>query len=135
MNKFTLGTETIRQNAISAINELPLDWSHEVVIRKAKSRRSQAQNRLLWVWMQYLEDEIGEKKELIHLYFKHKFIKKDDIRVFGEDVPVEVTTTKLTVKEFTSYLENIELYVMENLGYSFPVDDEYREAMGKNASK
>jgi hypothetical protein len=79
--------------------------------------------------MKYLEDEIGEKKEQIHLYFKHKFIKKDDIRVFGEDVPVEVTTTKLTVKEFTGYLENIELFVMENLGYSFPIDDDYKQAM------
>ena len=128
--RFVLGSELIRDNAISEVLSVPLDWTHEVIIRKAKSKRSLIQNRLYWVWMQYLEDEIGEKKELIHLYFKHKFIKKNDIQVFGEDVPVEVTTTKLSVKDFTSYLENIELFVMQNLGYSFPIDEDYRQAKG-----
>lgn len=127
--KFIIGTDKIRDNVIHEISNLPLDWSHEVVLQKAKSKRSQVQNKLYWIWLGYLEDEIGEKKELIHLYFKHKYLKKDDIEVFGHDVPVEVTTTKLTVKEFTGYLENIELFVMENLGYSFPIDDNYKLAM------
>jgi hypothetical protein len=52
--------------------------------------------------------------------------------VFGEDVPVEVTTTKLSVKDFTSYLENIELFVMQNLGYAFPIDEDYKQAKINN---
>jgi hypothetical protein len=128
---FNLGTELIQQNAISAILELPLDWSHEVVIRKAKSKRNLAQNALYWRWMEYLQDEIGETKEMLHLYFKHKYLKRDDISVLGQQVPVEVTTTKLSVKEFTDYLQNIELFVMDKMGYSFPVCDDYREVFRK----
>lgn len=130
--KFNLGTELIQQNAISAILELPLDWSHEVVIRKAKSKRSLSQNALYWRWMKYLQDEIGETKEMLHLYFKHMFLKKDDLCVLGEYVPQEVTTKKLTVKEFTDYLQNIELFVMDKMGYSFPVCDDYKTVFRKD---
>jgi hypothetical protein len=129
--KFVLGSDLIQQNAISAILELPLDWSHEVVIRKAKSKRSISANNLYWVWLTYLQDEIGETKEMLHLYFKHKYLKRDDISVLGQQVPVEVTTTKLSVKEFTDYLRNIELFVMDKMGYSFPVCDDYREVFKK----
>ena len=129
--KFNLGTDLIQQNAISAILELPLDWSHEVVIRKVKSKRGRVQNDLYWVWMTYLQDEIGETKENLHFYFKHRFLKKDDLCVLGEYVPVEITTTKLTVKEFADYLTSIELFVIDKMGYSFPVNDDYRQAFGK----
>lgn len=134
MTRFIIGTPIIRDNAISAILDLPMDYSHEVVIRKAKSKRSQAQNKLYWKWMELLANETGYTKPQWHEFFKAKFIlpKIEMITMFDKTIPSQTpTTTKESVKEFTDYLNEIELWVMDNMGYSFPVDDDYRKAMEK----
>jgi hypothetical protein len=123
--KFNLGTELIQQNAISAILELPLDWSHEVVIRKAKSKRHDMQNRLMWAWFTLLQDETehGYIKENWHEFFKVKFIKPEMemIYMYGIETPSgAVTTTDKGVKEFAKYLEKIDFWVVTELGYTFP---------------
>ena len=131
MSKFILYTEHIQQNAISALLGVPLDGSHEVIIRKAKSKRSVLQNALYWKWLGCLANETGYTPDQWHEYFKAKFIasKTEMITMFDKTVPEKpVTTTRESVKEFTEYLNEIELWVMDNMGYSFPQDDDYRRA-------
>jgi hypothetical protein len=135
MGRYIIGTEVIRGNCISAVLDLPLDYSHEVIIRKAKSKRSLQANKLYWKWLQYLADETGYTREQWHEYFKAKFIapKTEMITMFDKTVPEKpVTTTRESVKEFTEYLNEIELWVMDNMGYSFPQDDDYKTAMRKD---
>ena len=132
MKRYVVGTPLIRDNAISDIRDLPLDYSHEVIIRKAKSKRSLQQNALYHKWCELLANETGYTKAQWHEYFKAKFIapKTEMITMFDKTVPEKpVTTTRESVKEFTEYLNEIELWVMDNMGYSFPQDDDYRNAM------
>ena len=129
--KFTLTTETVQQNCIDYLLNVNLDGKTQVQFSAVKSKRGRVQNDLYWVWMTYLQDEIGETKENLHFYFKHRFLKKDDLCVLGEYVPVEITTTKLTVKEFADYLTSIELFVIDKMGYNFPVCDDYKTVFRK----
>lgn len=131
-DRFILRTPLIRDNAIQAVKDLPLDGTHEVVIQAHKSKRSRAQNDLMWTWFELLANETGYTKDNWHEYFKAKFIAPETemLVMFDKTIPSqEVTTTKKNVKQFTEYLQRIELWVMDNMGYSFPVTDDYKLAM------
>lgn len=130
--KYVIGSQNICDNAIRAIADLPMDWSHEVIIQPSTRKRTLDQNNLYFYWLGLLADETGYTKNQWHEFFKETFIKPkiEMITMFDKKIPEKrTTTTRENVGEFIEYLQEIELWVMDNLGYSFPVDDDYRKAM------
>lgn len=119
--------ELQRSTAVEAIQSLPLDkgpW--EVVIRKAKTKRSNDQNSLHWKRLDiirlHVADSTGQfySAEELHEYFKKKFLPVRFIDIDGEQVKVSRTSTKLTTSEFSEFMDHIDRYCIEHLNLYLP---------------
>lgn len=78
-----------------------------ISIDKNIDLRSTQQNRFYWLYLQVIEDETGENADDLHEYFKRKFLPPRFIKIFGKEIKLPATTTKLDKLEFTNYLEKI----------------------------
>jgi len=99
--------------------------------------RSQKQNKLYWLWLKVIEDETGQPKDDyleagkwhkgLHTRFKCDFIDKEFYKDGSQKIP---STKKLKVKEFSDYLERLDIYSAE-LGIKLPQPiDLYYQSMG-----
>lgn len=147
--------ESIRGNAIEAINLIPFSPLHEIVIRPYHQDRTTAQNSLMWKWLTDIGNSLGETKDAVHIRYKGKFLVpiyiRDDPdyaatiesvrkvhRMGGKveaialyDAIVKLTsTTTATTAQFTEYLEDIE-HDAAGIGIILPrPEDRYYLAMG-----
>jgi hypothetical protein len=83
-------------------------------------RRTIDQNKLYWVWLTLLEEETGQPKEDIHAYFKKQFLSRV-ATINGKKETLIGSTTELSTKEFTEYLEkvaNMAALPMEDGGFN-----------------
>jgi hypothetical protein len=71
------------------------------------------QNSLLWLWLQCISDETGNDTETLSLYFKKKFLPWRPVDVFGEEVAQVQHTSGLDSKEFTTYLDKIKEFALQ----------------------
>jgi len=94
---------------------------YEILVKKQK--RTSRQNRLYWKQLHFLAHEVGENPENLHEFFKGKFLKRTKILNIDGNISGISTiksTTKLTTKEFSEYLEEIEKFVAEFFGFNLP---------------
>ena len=111
------------------------DVLYEVVLRPFKSKRSLAQNSLYWLWLTEISSQIKTAdgklldKEEWHYLCGLKFIGVKSFDVAGKTYVTPMkSTTKLTTKEFTDYLMQIEAeFLSRGAGLTFP--DAYELAM------
>ncbi|MEB6679872.1 recombination protein NinB [Acinetobacter lwoffii] len=134
-------------NYTQAINEgKPL----RVVIDQKQDDRSTAQNRLMWMWLGQIERKIGQDKDSLHYEFKKKFLiyiyRRDDqefaetcnaiamlkqneceeYRVIAEQVIRLCSTTKLSIKQMTEYLNYVHDFAVVKLGIHLTVPDDLK---------
>ena len=64
--------------------------------------------------------ETGEDKERLHEYFKARYLGISTVEVFGVDVQMSASTTKLNTKEMTHYLDRIQQFALADLGIALP---------------
>jgi len=112
---------------------------YKVTIEPYKAKRSVSQNRLLWLWMNEISNKYYETRGKLYSpdmwaeYFKQNFIESAITEIRGEAIKMAKTTTQMTTKEFTDYLEKIDIYVVSELDIILPhPDDLYYSAMGIN---
>ena len=60
LNQNTLG------HILDIISQSELDNSVQVIVRDAQDKRSIAQNKLMWVWLNALADQTGYNTEELH---------------------------------------------------------------------
>ena len=113
-----------RKAAFRKISGLDLATEWEVLIRKAKSKRSVDQNALYWAWIAVVEVETGNDKDALHEFFKHKFLINQRVLVFGEQVEKRPSTTKLNTKEFSEYMEKIRAFCATELAITLLTPDD-----------
>jgi hypothetical protein len=119
------------QGLIEYIMNLPaMDGSMCVEVKEYKEDRTKAQNRLYWLVIGFMAKELGYTKEEMHFELgdaylpKHKYTNKKGVeRVFPK------STTQLSTKEFTEYLEKIYA-TGTKLNIVLPRTDNYNLAMG-----
>lgn len=128
--RFILNDDKILANCIDFISKIDTEGKKKkaVIITDAESARTLAQNRLYWKWLEFLSNETGYTREEFHDFFKVKFLS-EKITIFGEYIISIKSTTKLGVVKFKEYLESIENWVFNNMGYIFPATDDYKEAL------
>lgn len=138
------------QNYQAAIND---DKPLHVHVTTKQDSRSVAQNRLYWMWLSQIEKETGNDKDDLHFEFKKKFLiaiyERDDqqyaemchaIKALRQShseqyaavaagVIRETSTTRMTPKQFTEYLNSIHDYTLVKLGILLAIPDELRFAM------
>jgi hypothetical protein len=90
-----------------------------VTLSRIHERRSSAQNRMLWAiytqvlaGLRELAAEVGERcpfktTEELHGAFKYLFLGTSVVKVAGSEMELPATTTKLTVEQFSSYVEQV----------------------------
>ena len=110
---------------------------YKVTVEEYKAKRSTNQNSLYWLWMKEISQKYYETRGKLHSdqvwaeYFKQNFIESTISEIRGEVVKLAKTTTKMTTKEFTDYLEQIDIYAGSEMEIILPhPDDLYYSAMG-----
>jgi len=126
MQKFILRSPAIIDRACQILRSLPSEPLMEVVIKPHKSSRSLQQNSLHWkrleVIRMHIADSTGQifSAEELHEFFKEKFLPARMVEVGGEVVKVPRTTTKLSTKEMSEFMDAIDRYCIERLHLYLP---------------
>lgn len=101
------------------------DGDYEMRLERKKATRSHQQNRLYWgVILRALADHTGYSTDELHEICKAKFLPKrlavadGNGEIVGEFV-IGGTTTTLSTKEFTEYLDAVTEWGL-TLGLTFP---------------
>ena len=99
-------------------------------IKPYKRVRSAAQNRLYWMWLHVMAQDTGYDDMELHLLFRETFLGYEVVSVRGENVMALRSTTELTVRQMTDYL-NLVSRVAIFLDIILPYPDDYGYAMGE----
>lgn len=108
--------------AIDYIRDLDTTKRWEVEVRPAKSKRSLAANRLLWLWnsqiQTHMREHYGEiaSAEDWHEILVSRLLPTRVVVFCGEPEICRTSTRKLSVADMSHYLELLEMYCAENLG-------------------
>jgi hypothetical protein len=99
---------------IERIRLFPVDKKKFIAEFKLyRKQRSLKANKLYWLWLNCIHDDTGNSVESLHEYFKQKYLQWTTDDVFGEEIVIRASTRKLDTKEFTTYLENIRVEMLE----------------------
>jgi len=136
--KFVLKNEKIKQSSIEWIQRLRLNGIPYVVsVEQKKETRRLAQNNLLWVWLDFIAKYFQENTEQClsaddwYLYFVNKFLPKKVKEINGECIVQQITSSNLSIKEFSDFLMKIEGYCLHQWALGIPIPNEYyNKAMG-----
>ena len=121
-----------KAEAINAINSLNLETKWQIEIKKYRKNRSNCQNRLLWLWLKVLGDDLGyHKDEMYDVVIDQCWPCGMEEVLFGDKKIIrQRKTSQLDTKEFTLFLEAIDRLAC-GLGIVLPCpDDLYYESMG-----
>lgn len=102
---FRITSEQVKQNCLDYIKPLGTGL-YQVEIKEIK--RSLPQNRYYWAILKIIGDELGYKDDDLHEALKAKFIGMEEGRdVFGNLYRKPISTTTLSKKEFTEYMDKV----------------------------
>ena len=94
-----------------------------------KSKRSDAQNRLYWYWVDILAKEVGYAKNEMHLVLADKFLPKIEFTTKGGKQISQIPSTReLNIEEFIDYICEIEMFSGE-WGIKLPHNQDYKIAV------
>ena len=131
--RFVIRSDSVAYRASAEVLALPTDGTVEVIIRTLKTTRSIEQNRLYWSWINILADEMGYTKDGMHDAMREELLAPVFYRCIrsGEERSRLRSTTELSVKEFTAYLEALEVFANGFAGCVLPrPEEQYQVAMG-----
>lgn len=122
-------TITKRQGAVldrSAVhrwldNQLDLmpNGVRELVFRKQEKRRSNDQNRLLWLWLTCIANETGNDKQDLHDYYCRKFLCRN-VEIGGKTELVVTGTSGLNTETMAYFLDKVQADAASELGIRLP---------------
>lgn len=85
-----------------------LDGRIQIDIRQIGNERTSQQNNYYHLYLRIIADETGEDIDSLHELFKKKFLSPTFKTVMGEEITIPPSTTKLTKKEFSDYITQIQ---------------------------
>ena len=97
------------------LGELDLSQAWEVEVKPFAFNRSTAQNKRYWALIKELGSFLGYEDAEMHELMKYKFLSYKT-EMLGEEIPVIPSTSKLTIKDFVSYLSQVERFAVQ-LGF------------------
>lgn len=96
------------------------------ILKAGDDKRSHRQNRFYWKSLSFVVNhmrdhfDLDHKAEVWHELFKGKFAVPKVTEVNGETVKIYRSTTDMTMKEFSDYMERIAAYVSMEWGCVLP---------------
>ena len=104
-----------RPEVISELLKLNPDKDWRVEISPWTSMRSHEQNKRYWELLGHMGDHLGYTADEMHQMLAYKYLSYKN-SVMDEEITVVPSTTSLTIKEFSEYMNNVE-----NFAYSLGV--------------
>jgi hypothetical protein len=138
---YRLINKAVMMNASAMLHNVPCDGSIEVIIQEYKKPRSSQQNAKQWAdvlatiadqaWIEGRQYPV----EVWHEFLKAKFLPESHLQGETSDkykkyielpdgsIKMVGSTTQLTTKGFSNYMENITAYAAVELGVQFRTRD------------
>ncbi len=126
---FILTAETWQQRmdaARAVVAEIVKRGNWDLILRERKAKRSRDQNRRYWALLNEVADTAwtpNDDGELVqqpakwwHCWFRVEFIGIEETRLPGRVLCEPISTTTLSVAEFTDYMQRIEQWCADQ-GY------------------
>ncbi|WP_277963881.1 recombination protein NinB [Pseudomonas sp. RIT-To-2] len=139
MTDHSLRTESDRRRLMSFIEHVDLSKPRKVSISETRNKRSEAQNRLLWMWngliQTHLRESFGQlaSSEEWHEILVAKLWPAEVRRVELPDGAAfkvgRAKTRKFTTVQMTTYLELLDAYCAEHLQLLLPHPDDLMMAI------
>ena len=118
---FTIKTEQDRQAVIEYVSKLDITRrEYEAKIVKKTEKRTLAQNRLYYLWLNCISAETGNEVEDLHEYLKRTFLGTRYRIIYGEGITTSFSTTDLSTEQFTEYLEKVQRWANVEQGIILP---------------
>ena len=118
---FTIKTEQDRQAVIEYVSKLDITRrEYEAKIVKKTEKRTLAQNRLYYLWLNCISAETGNDVEDLHEYLKRTFLGTRYRIIYGEGITTSFSTTDLSTEQFTEYLEKVQRWANVEQGIILP---------------
>ena len=117
---YRINTPKDKEAVKSVIDKLPESVRYDVTIKRHRERRSLDQNCLYFLWLACIADETGHSKDDLHEYFKQQFLGFEQRAVLNKRVYLNPSTATLNMKQFSEYLDNIQVFANSELGILLP---------------
>lgn len=104
------------ERAAQMIATLPPNKKWQIEVKEWRGKRTNAQNRLLWVIYTAIAKATGHTPEEVHEAMKAKFLPPRVIELAGEPVTIPPSTTATDVPEFSEYVERVVSFAATELG-------------------
>jgi len=95
------------------------EGKYTIEVKKYSDNRSNGQNRLMWDVYRQVSDQTGYETDEIHAMMGQKFLLKTDCKS-----PYVISTTKLTTKEFTDYLDRVVRFFNADCGLTVTMPED-----------
>ena len=96
-------------------------------VKRQSDKRSIAQNDLMWMWMQCIENETGTPKDEVYMYYCKKFLMRT-VSIGERMERIYMTSSKLNSEQMTAFLNQIQADAASELGITLPTpQDRYFE--------
>lgn len=101
-----------------------LAGEYAVTIEKWEDRRSGQANRLYWLWLGIIGDDIGMHKNELHEALIDKFSPIATYKdLQGKPVQKRLRTSAMKKSQFNEYMNQIEIFARAELGIDLPEDE------------
>jgi len=102
-------------------------------IKEDSLTRTQRQNKLFWLWMTLIGDEVGHTKDEMSEILQQAILGESSFpsKLDGADVKKQKRAKNLTILEMTRFLEQVDIFAADTLGMQLPrPEDLYWKSMG-----
>lgn len=101
--------------------------TYTITVKRQNEKRSIAQNDLMWMWMQCIENETGTPKDEVYMYYCKKFLMRT-VSIGERMERIYMTSSKLNSEQMTAFLNQIQADAASELGITLPTpQDRYFE--------
>ena len=125
----TIQTEEQRQAVLSTIKGLDLKRPWDIEWKRHVEKRSTTANAFYWVVVGLIADDTGNSRDDTHEALKWKFTTGRMIDIDGTGYRVH-STAKMSVEEFSAYLEKVIAFAETEVGLQLPARPEQEGAYG-----
>ena len=93
--------------------------TYTITVKRQSEKRSIAQNDLMWMWMQCIENETGTPKDEVYMYYCKKFLMRT-VSIGERMERIYMTSSKLNTEQMTAFLNQIQADAASELGITLP---------------
>ena len=103
----------------AAVFDLLTNGQYVLTIKRMSTKRSIAQNDLMWMWFTCIERSTGTSKDEVYMYYCKKFLMKT-IQIGDKLEHIYNTSSKLNQEQMSEFLTKIQIDALTELGITLP---------------